>query len=479
METRKFSPPRGMRDLSQREYRSMSAHQEKLQQLLFLHGYEAIDVPLLEETELFLRKSGGELAASLYSFTDPSGWRVSLRPEFTSSVIRRYLQEAEEGAQSFPRRFQYAGPVFRFEPADKGGGRQYTQVGAELIGVEAPWADAEVLSLAWEGLKELKLTGQRMVIGHPGITMRLLEQLQVSDRAKVFLAGSLSRFKRGLEDEITMDAERRGLLRANGGGSSGSSSGVLDQDTVQAFLNSALSVFMGSRSQEEVVGRFLRKSQGLDDPVRVKRGMELLSRISKIQGTPEEAIAGARREAKAQGLDDKPFDELESILDLLKLHDVDMAQFEVDFGLARGIAYYTGMVFEVTHPALPPDCSLGGGGRYDGLIKALGGSEDVPALGYAYDLDRVQQVLDATDTRAAKQPASSSGTLVIANGNGAYRQAVALARELRSKNRVVYLDVSTLPLEEHLKYARECGVERLSIVDEKGQAKEYTVEAKG
>ena len=478
MEMGKFSPTRGMRDLSQREYRSMSAHQEKLRQLLFLHGYDAIDVPLLEETELFLRKSGGELAARLYSFTDPSGWRVSLRPEFTSSVIRRYLQEAEQGAQSLPRRFQYAGPVLRFEPADKGGGRQFTQVGAELIGVEAPWADAEVLSLAWEGLKELKLTGQRIVIGHPGITMRLLEQLQVSDRAKVFLASSLARFKMGLEDEITMDAERLGLLRANGDGSSANSSGAMDQDTAQAFLNNALSVYMGSRSQEEVVGRFLRKTQGFDDPVRVKRGMEFLSRISKIQGASEEAIAGARQEAKGQGLNDKPFDELENVLNLLKYHDVDMAQVEVDFGLARGIAYYTGMVFEFIHPALPPDRSLGGGGRYDGLIKALGGSKDVPALGYAYDLDRVLEVLGATDTRAAMQPALSNGTLVIANGNGAYQQAVTLAQKLRSKDRVVYLDVSTLPLEEHLKYARECGVATVSMVDEKGQAVEYTVEAK-
>ena len=166
METPKFSPSRGMRDLSQREYSSMSAHQKKLQQHLDLHGYDAIDVPLLEETELFLRKSGGELAARLYSFTDPSGWRVSLRPEFTSSVIRRYLQEAEQGAQSFPRRFQYAGPVFRFEPADKGGGRQFTQVGAELIGVEAPWADA-VIEKCFSYTRQLKNVISQYLTHHP------------------------------------------------------------------------------------------------------------------------------------------------------------------------------------------------------------------------------------------------------------------------------------------------------------------------
>jgi histidyl-tRNA synthetase len=70
--------------------------------------------------------------------------------------------------------------------------------------------------------------------------------------------------------------------------------------------------------------------------------------------------------------------------------------------LARGIAYYTGMIFELTGPRLPPGASLGGGGRYDGLVQALGG-DDLPALGFAYDMDHVRAALAARSSTKASR----------------------------------------------------------------------------
>ena len=76
-------------------------------------GYQAVHTPLLEQTELFVRKSGGDLVNSLYTFQDPGGNTVSLRPEFTSSVIRHYVEVAD--TLRGPVRWQYGGPVFRYE----------------------------------------------------------------------------------------------------------------------------------------------------------------------------------------------------------------------------------------------------------------------------------------------------------------------------------------------------------------------------
>lgn len=77
------------------------------------YGYQPVDTPILEQTELLLRKSGGELASRMYTFTDPGGHRVSLRPEFTSSVVRAYLEGLQQGP--FPLRCSYLGPVFRYQ----------------------------------------------------------------------------------------------------------------------------------------------------------------------------------------------------------------------------------------------------------------------------------------------------------------------------------------------------------------------------
>ena len=68
-----------------------------LRSFLVRYGYRRVDTPLLEDTDLLLRKSGGELASKMYTFTDPGGHRVSLRPEFTSSIVRAYLQGMNGG----------------------------------------------------------------------------------------------------------------------------------------------------------------------------------------------------------------------------------------------------------------------------------------------------------------------------------------------------------------------------------------------
>ena len=118
----------GMRDAAGSEYGAIQAAAAAFETFAAARGYGMLDTPLLEQTELFVRKSGGELTTQLYSFVDPGGNRVSLRPEFTSSVIRHYAEQPHPLAQ--PVRWQYRGPVFRHD----GAFRQFTQAGAELIG---------------------------------------------------------------------------------------------------------------------------------------------------------------------------------------------------------------------------------------------------------------------------------------------------------------------------------------------------------
>ena len=78
-----------------------------------------VSTPIVEDANLFVRKSGGELVTQLYAFTDPGGRAVCLRPEFTSAVIRYYLSLGDTADS--PSRFQYFGPVFRYDPAESPG----------------------------------------------------------------------------------------------------------------------------------------------------------------------------------------------------------------------------------------------------------------------------------------------------------------------------------------------------------------------
>ena len=99
---------RGMHDFTGDALLRREHLQRRLTDLLANYGYRGLDTPLLEPTELFLRKSGGELASQLFSFTDPGSRAVSLRPEFTAPAMRYYLEHSEE--IEIPARWQYCGP---------------------------------------------------------------------------------------------------------------------------------------------------------------------------------------------------------------------------------------------------------------------------------------------------------------------------------------------------------------------------------
>ena len=182
-------------------------------------GYQAVHTPLLEQTELFVRKSGGDLVNSLYTFQDPGGNTVSLRPEFTSSVIRHYVEVAD--TLRGPVRWQYGGPVFRYE-SDGGEGslREFTQLGAELVGASGVEADAEIIHLAWSGLARAGLTRCTLRIGHLGAVNALLAEHDLSDAAKLFIVGNLRPLKEGETDveELKRRAPGRRLAERAGRG---------------------------------------------------------------------------------------------------------------------------------------------------------------------------------------------------------------------------------------------------------------------
>ena len=145
----------------------------------------------------------------MYTFIDPGGNQVSLRPEYTASIVRHYLDAGI--ADQLPVRVQYSGPVFRYE-GDGNTYRQFSQMGAELLGSSSPRADAEILSLSYIALSGLGLSGHILQIGDLGVLHRLLEALGLSERATVFILGSLADLKDGQEGLIRVQ-ERAKQLR--------------------------------------------------------------------------------------------------------------------------------------------------------------------------------------------------------------------------------------------------------------------------
>lgn len=453
--------------------------QDRLTALLRNHGYHPLETPLLEPTELFLRKSGGELASQLLSFTDPAGRSVSLRPELTAPAIRHFIEH--DGDVPIPARWYYCGPVLRFAGKEKQDGSasrvQFTQVGAELLGGSSILADVELLTLAISALSEAGIAEWTLRLANLDVLNSLLDPVGLSDRARAFVVQNVPVLTAG-ESAIEQLVEESRRLHVVGGQSGDDylSQAVqgLDDDEARSVLLGVLRSNpldqLGQRQPEEVVERLLRKIRRPDAEDGLRSALELASSLARVQGEPGSALAEADRLLQGAGADTAPIRRLEQVLDLLPHVPADMGNVIVDFSLVRGLAYYNGVVFEVDHSAT--SAPIGGGGRYDGLARDLGGENMLPALGFAYNLDALAEL---SPTGLSPDSGNLEGTLLVASGADAYPFLVKVAQDLRAAGKAVVVEVCDQSVEDVLSHAQRRGFELVLSVDGQGEVTRHQV----
>ncbi len=151
-----LQPVRGTRDLIGDDQRRHAHVIDTARRMASLYGLNEWSTPIFEDTRVFARTLGDTsdvVTKEMYTFEDRGGESVTLRPEGTAGVCRALVSNGL--TQSLPQRVFYAGPMFRYERPQKGRYRQFHQIGAELIGPAEPLADAEVIALGWDILREL------------------------------------------------------------------------------------------------------------------------------------------------------------------------------------------------------------------------------------------------------------------------------------------------------------------------------------
>lgn len=162
--------PRGTNDFLPSETAKWQVIEAMLRQICYEFGYGEIRTPIFEETELFARGVGSTtdiVQKEMYTFTDQGERSLTLRPENTAGVVRAYI-ENKLAAQTQPVKLFYIGPMFRYERPQAGRFRQFHQFGIELFGSSSPFADAEVIGLAWEFYNRLGVRGLELHINSVG-----------------------------------------------------------------------------------------------------------------------------------------------------------------------------------------------------------------------------------------------------------------------------------------------------------------------
>ena len=332
------------------------------------YAFVEYDGPPLEPLELYTRKSGDEIVGQLYSFTDKGGREVSLRPEMTPTFAR--MVGARASALRKPVRWFSIPQLFRYERAQRGRLREHFQLNVDIVGEPSEVADAELLAVAIGIMQELGLT-------HEDVRAR------VSDR----------RLLNGILETLGVTEAQRPAVYA----------------VVDKF----------ARQPREVTAEKL-SAAGLDAAL-VERVMGLAAGVSFEALKAEFGEAPAAREAIQR------FERYLAHCDGLGIAD----WVTLDLSIVRGLAYYTGIVFEL-FDAKGELRAICGGGRYDDLLKALGGS-DLPALGFGMG----DVVLGELLTERGLWPAAQQDAIdfQVVAGNGAldrpYGDVLRLATALR------------------------------------------------
>jgi len=156
----RFKRIKGTTDLYGEEINFWHYVEECAKKTARAYGYGEIRTPIFEMTELFTRSVGKEtdiVQKEMYTFNDKGNRSLTLRPEGTAPTIRAFLENSMI-TNGLPQRFFYIGPMFRYERPQSGRLRQFHQFGVELIGSAEPAADVEMILLATDFLKRLRIT---------------------------------------------------------------------------------------------------------------------------------------------------------------------------------------------------------------------------------------------------------------------------------------------------------------------------------
>lgn len=232
-----LQPVRGTRDLIGDEQRRHSHVIETARRVAGLYGLEEWATPIFEETRVFARTLGDTsdvVTKEMYTFDDRGGDSVTLRPENTAGVCRALLSNGL--TQSLPQKVFYAGPMFRYERPQKGRYRQFHQIGAELIGVPEPLADAEIIALGWHILTALGIADSVV------LELNTLGDAISRDAYRADLVSYFTRHKDKLSSDSLTRLEHN-PLRILDSKDEGDKALVLDAPTIQPSLTPEAAAF--------------------------------------------------------------------------------------------------------------------------------------------------------------------------------------------------------------------------------------------
>lgn len=382
-----FQAPKGVSEYFPPLSNEFAAIIRKLENISLAANYHLIELPVFEDTELFTRGVGDStdvVSKEMYTFEDRGGRSLTLRPEGTAGVIRSVIENGLDRGQ-LPVKLFYHGAFFRAERPQAGRYRQFYQFGIEAVGVDDPYLDAEVISIAFNAFTGLGLKNF---------------ELQITS----------------LGDEQSRSAHRVELLKFL-------ASKNLDAETSERVEKNPLRLFDDKRAN-----------------------------IKKMMESAPLLIDFLSKDSQAKFLN------LQQALRSLSI------PFAINPGMVRGLDYYTGTAFEFVHSGLGAQSGIGGGGRYDGLMKNLGG-QNLSGIGFGLGIDRIILAMQSEGLIDSQNHQKNYLDLfIVPIGDSARLRALSLIEEVRGAGFVADMGYGDRSLKGAMKAADKLSARNVLVL---------------
>jgi len=470
----KTNPARGMRDFLPVDVRKREYVIGIIKEVYESYGYEPLETPAVENIDTLMGKYGEEGNQLIFKILmrgeklDKSWKQVSPANIMTSPISKRPLQTQSERnplldlsdlalrydltvplarvvadrhneLPKFFKRYQIQ-PVWRADRPARGRFREFYQCDVDAIGSKSMLVEAELISAVSEILTRLRFKDFVIKINHRDYLIGWLEHCGVSHR---LLSDALVVIDK--MDKIGWVGVREGLIAR------GANEGQVNK--IKDFLNFAAShpAYMQERIEEKLADPTLSD----DDKADLKARQNEAYNIGWLEGSEDVA----RKSDFAR----KAVAEIKEILELLR-PTAAFRSVRFEPSLARGLSYYTGTIMEINVPNLAG--SLGGGGRYDGLIGMFG-KEQIPACGFSLGLERILVVMDERGMFPPEIAESRAADVMVTIwSEDTIAESLKLVNELRKQGLRVLLYPEADKLGKQIKYADSIGVPFVCVLGE-------------
>ncbi|MGQ9706639.1 MAG: histidine--tRNA ligase [bacterium] len=380
---------KGFRDIRPDEMVKRTYILKKIENVFLSHSFSPLSTPTIEYLDILKGKMGDEADKLLFSFIDTGGREVGLRYDFTVSLARFIAMNPNI---KLPFKRYQIGSVFRAEKPQRGRFREFTQCDFDIVGTDSPVADAEIISVMFDVMIELGIKDFQIQINDRRLLFKILRELDIQEERILSICKILDKLDRiGKEGVISLLKE-------------------------EALFNESIKIFID-----------------ISEPsFNYKKTIDKLTEVGEIEKESVQFL--------------KFMNIVSTILD----NDRRILFSPL---LARGLDYYTGLVFEVLCESAGIG-SIAGGGRYDNMI-GLFSKRRIPATGASFGLDRIEEIVSKLDI--FPKDIGRPFCLITIFGDETINESITIYRELLNSGIRVELYPEPKNIGKQIGYASSMG----------------------